>query len=191
MLLSPLSGMFWKEYLLSNDPMPYREGEDPPNEKHILARVFHEESGEERLEWVDPDALELAPIKHEDLTPLLPAIRWIWKHLGGYLAHCRTFEDWELGFMRDSNPGGEVAQWAAATYAYLEFIEQTRSQGTVDRAALVAGVISTMNGREDKIEPKSIGLRLKDLMAEAPQSLFDLNNFTDDGEFKIGPTHLS
>ncbi|MDC0936199.1 hypothetical protein OAS39_07915 [Pirellulales bacterium] len=173
---------------MGDDHTPYREGEPPPSNKHILARIVNSDGGEE-VAWVDPDSLHESPVRHEDIDNLLPAIRWTWRHFGRHVSSCRSLEDWELGFMRDANPYKEVALWARAVYAYLEFLRLHQDRD-LDRSVVAQAVMLMLTGRADLIEPPEVAETLRNLMANPPEALSVLENFSDDGRFIECPAHL-
>jgi len=170
-----------KEYI------PYQKGKPPPGDNYILVRVIDEETGkDEGLQWVPREQIGDAPIRHEQINSLLPMLRWTWRHLEKYVHWCRTFEDWELGFMRDTNPGSEVAIWVMATYAFLEFTHDERWE----KAGVFKAVRKVLIGRDDLVRPKRVARRLKKLMSKPPQFLKDVENFTADGHLKTGERYL-
>ena len=173
---------------MGNHHIPYREGEPPPSDEHILVRIVNAESGEE-LAWVDPDILHESSVRHEDINDLLPAIRWTWRHFGSHVSSARSLEEWELGFMRDANPYKEVALWVRAVYAYLEFMRLHQDRD-LDHSVVAKAVMLMLTGRADLIEPTEVAETLRDLMANPPETLTVLENFTGDGKFMEGPAHL-
>lgn len=65
----------------------------------------------------DPRQLRSGPIRNESLPPnLLERIQAIHRLIGRYLG--MTLEEFEIGFMRDADPGQEVLLWSliAATW---------------------------------------------------------------------------
>lgn len=172
---------------MSDEPVPYIEGEPAPSPRHIRAILKHQDGSPDQDVWIDPETLNHGPLRHADIDELLPMIRWQWRHLGKYASWCRSFEDWELGFMRDSNPGSEVAVFMRAAYAFVEF---ANANPKVDPAMIFGAVMNLINGRPDAIEPKSVADKLTALLEGAPQAFADPGNFTEDGRFKPGPSHL-
>lgn len=171
-----------------NDPIPYREGEPAPGPEYILSRIHNKVDGTERMAWINPaDIVRTAPIRHEDLDELLPVMRWQWKHLSDLATFCRSFEDWELGFLRDTNPGGQVAHWNRVTYALLEFCR--RNPG-VPREVVFASINAISNGQGEQVRPAKVREKLTDFLQHAPESMGDVANFTEDGTFMAGPSHL-
>ena len=172
---------------MSEEPIPYREGDPPPSPIHVRAILRHEDGRPDEEVWIDPNQLKHGPIQQSDIDELLPMIRWVWRHNGKRISWCRAFEDWELGFMRDANPGSEVAAWLKATYAMLEFSHRNPS-ANVD--ALFTAVSRLMNGNDSGIKPASVATKLKKLMANPPKAMSNPENFTEDGKFKAGEKHL-
>jgi hypothetical protein len=167
--------------------IPYREGEPPPGPGYILVQMVDTIGSDDGLRWVLPNDLRNGPIRHRDVEPLLPMLRWVWRHLGGHVSWCRSFEDWELGFMRDSHPGPEVTMWTRQTYAYLEY---THKHPNADKAAVFGAITCLMNGREDQIDPASVARTLKRLLENAPSILQGAENFTKDGRLRTKEKHL-
>lgn len=82
-------------------------------------------------EFIDPIELRLGPVRHESLPPdLLDQIKAIFDVIGPYLGETlgpslgQTLEQFELGFMRDTHPGREVAIWRSITAAWLAYHEK-------------------------------------------------------------------
>ena len=109
------------------------------------------------------------------------------RHISTYATWCRTFEDWELGFMRDSNPGQEVAIFTQVTYAFLEF---ARLKQKTDRNMLFQALIAIVNGQGAQIKPSSMAEKLTSLLEKVPPELGDSANFTEDGKYKIGDAYF-
>src|SRR4051812_24329444 len=95
--------------------IPYRDGEPAPGPEYIRARLVDEQGQAEEV-WINPNDLQHGPITQSDVNAFLPVLRWQWRHIQRYATWCRTFEDWELGFMRDHHPENEVAIFSRATY---------------------------------------------------------------------------
>jgi hypothetical protein len=143
--------------------------------------------GDEGLWWVLAEEIEPGPIRHEQIDGLLPVLRWTWRHLEKYIDWCRTFEDWELGFMRERDPAAEVVIWVKATYAFLEFTHRHRS---MNKAAVFGAICSMLRGQSDSVKPKHVARQLKKLMSKGPGYLGNVENFTTDGHLKTGDKHL-
>lgn len=63
------------------------------------------------------------PIRNHCLPPdLLVQIGWVYNAIGRYLAD--TLEQFEVCFMRDTDPRAEVAAWCRVTAAWIEYHEQ-------------------------------------------------------------------
>ena len=176
--------------MTDKDPnmIPYREGEPPP-EGHILCEMENEDGESLGEFWVRPESVSQSPIRNEDIQGMTPQIRWVWRHLRKHITWCRSFEDWELGFMRDKDPAEETVIWLRATYAYLQLIHENPAK--VNREGVFSAVSHLMTGREDLVKPKSAARRLKKLMTKLfPEQIFDLENFTEDGRLLKGDKHL-
>jgi hypothetical protein len=167
--------------------IPYRKGELPPGPEYVKAELFREDGESEGLFWVRSDTVHEGPIRHEDVDALVSVLRWIWRHLSQHISWCRTFEDWELGFLRDTHPATEIAVWAKSTYVYLEFLAQ---HPAADKATVFGAITCIMGGREDRIKPDSVAHTMKKLWANTPAILNDPANFTKDGRLKSKEKHL-
>jgi hypothetical protein len=163
--------------------IPYREGEPAPGPGYTIVQMVDTE-GNDGLWWVPSSIPANGPIRREDMEPLLPMLRWVWRHLSQYIVWCRTFQDWELGF---THPGSEAAIWTCHTYAFLEYIHK---HPNVEKAAVFGAVMSLMNGREVNVEPASVARQLKGLLANPPSILRSVENFTKDGRLKTNERHL-
>lgn len=74
-------------------------------------------------EPIDPSKLRPGPIRHESLSPdLLEHIQAVYDVVGPYLS--TTLEQFEIGFMRETNPEDEVAVWASITAAWIDYHKQ-------------------------------------------------------------------
>lgn len=74
-------------------------------------------------EYIDPKELQPGPILHKSLpAELLERIEAIYGVIGPYID--TTLEQFEIGFMRDVNPGIEVAIWCNITTAWLDYHEK-------------------------------------------------------------------
>lgn len=142
------------------DRIPYEEGKPPPSEGYVLARIMGNGGADEGLWWIPAANLKSSPPRHEDVDDLVPMIRWTWRHLSPHVTWCRSFEDWELQFLRDQNPENEVALWVQGTYAFLEFVHRNPD---VDPKAVFAAVSQLLVGRTDLIKPESVARGFWDL----------------------------
>ena len=110
--------------------------------------------------------LKQGPIRHEKgLTPLLEEIaRAIFSKVGHFVYP--TFEQWELGFMRDMHPESEVTLWcsiAAAWLAYHEKYLNDKALPDEDERKLLGALIAISTGMEDMTKlkvPAEVGERL-------------------------------
>lgn len=85
---------------------------------------------EGKFHWEGPVSIEtlqkmnlMREIQHpEGLSPELEKLsRQLYKQVGRY--HCKTYEQWELDFLRDTNPDKELAVWAAVADAHRRYLE--------------------------------------------------------------------
>jgi hypothetical protein len=64
-----------------------------------------------KTEMVPISSIQSGPIAHREFPEdVLNRIRKLWDRVKGY-APVKTLEQWELLFMRDSKPEGEIAIW--------------------------------------------------------------------------------
>jgi hypothetical protein len=176
---------------MTSKRIPYRKGEPCPGDEYVLVHGMEENGRDLGLNWIPQNDLRLAmkrtPIRHHDLGPLAPVALWVWQHLRQHISWLRSFEDWELGFKRDTHPESEIAYWVKATYAYLEF---THRHPHFDKDKVFAALINLINGRDDLVGPKSFRKQLKDLVSKPPDLILDTDNYTEDGHLKIPEEHL-
>ena len=103
--------------------------------------------------------LRPGPIQHESLPDeLLETIHAIYEVLGPFL--WMNLEQWELGFMRDMHPEGEVAVWcriANAWYSYHERFTESKALPVEDEQKIIGALIGISTGvREAKDLPVSV-----------------------------------
>jgi hypothetical protein len=167
--------------------IPFQEGKPPPGPGYALIQVADTNGLDDGMWWVRAKNPQGDPVQQKALEPLLPVLRWVWKHVREYISWCRSFEDWELEFARDANPGRKAALWARHTYAYLDFVHKNQN---VNKAAVFGAVVSLMDGRADQIDPPSVAQKLKRLAANPPTDLENPENYTKDGRLKTKEKHL-
>ena len=74
-------------------------------------------------EFIDPSKLRPGPIRNESLPPeLLDQIKAVFDVIGPYIE--MTLEQFEIGFMRDTDPESEVVLWCSITAAWLAYHEK-------------------------------------------------------------------
>ena len=94
-----------------------------------MIRGFNVTTG--KVKMVDPANLKPGPIRHEALDPADQAIaRFTFERLGHF--QCPTFEQWELGFLRDAHPDRELMLWLRASIAFARYLE-THTQANVKK----------------------------------------------------------
>jgi hypothetical protein len=107
------------------------------------------------LRKVSHTDIKQGPIRHQKgLTPLLEEFARVLFTKVGHFIH-PTFEQWELGFMRDMHPWREILIWEniARTYdLYLaEHPETTNNEGVVSTIILIsAGQVSENEAENEK-----------------------------------------
>jgi hypothetical protein len=116
-------------------------------------------------EYIDPNQLRPGPIRQKSLPPLLlEQIKAVCDEIGQYLG--TTLEQFEVGFMRDSDPESEVALWCSITGAWLAYHKKFLNNESLpdnDEKGLMAALIAISSGVEDlsKLQvPVEVGRRL-------------------------------
>lgn len=116
-------------------------------------------------EFVDLSKLQPGPIRNESLAPeLLEQIKTIYDVVGPYFG--MTLEQFELGFMRDMHPAGEVAIWCSITAAWLAYHEKFLGDEMLpdeDEKKLLGALIAISTGVTDPTKlnlPVEVGQRL-------------------------------
>ena len=116
-------------------------------------------------EYVDPKQLRPGPIRHESLPPeLLDRIEAVFGVIGPYLD--TTLEEFEVDFMRDVHPEGEVALWCGITAAWLAYHQKYLNGETLpadQERHLLGALIAISTGVEDVAKlnvPVEVGRRL-------------------------------
>ena len=78
---------------------------------------------EPEYRFVDPNDLRAGPIRNEVLpADLLKQIGAVYEVIGPYLG--TTLEQFEISFMRDSNPESEAIVWSIITGAWIKYHEK-------------------------------------------------------------------
>jgi hypothetical protein len=102
--------------------------------------------------------LRPGPIQHESLPDaLLETIHAIYKVFGPFLA--MTLEEFELGFMRDTHPEGEVAVWLRIAHTWSSYHERftdLKIQPVEEEGKIIGALIAISTGiHESKDLPVS------------------------------------
>jgi hypothetical protein len=166
---------------------PDQEDETPPGQDYLRVQMVDDSGQALGVCWVRPDELKNAPVRHDATEPLLPMLRWVWRHLSGHVTWCRTFDEWKRGLARDEHPAAKAELWACHTYAYLDF---THRHPRADKAEVFRAVMSLMNDRNARVEPASFGRTLQTLLSNPPSVLKSVENFTTDGRLRTTEKHL-
>lgn len=118
-------------------------------------------------ESIDPKKLRPGPIRNETLPPeMLEQIRAVYDVIGNYVSN--SLEQFEISFMRDTNPADEVAIWRSITAAWIAYHEQHLGDELLpdeDEKKLLAALISISTGVEDLAVlgvPPDVGRKLLD-----------------------------
>lgn len=104
----------------------------------------------------DPNPADLSqlnpgPIRHDSLPPeLLEHIKAVYDVVGPYMD--TTLEQFEIGFMRDSDPESEVVVWCSIVAAWIAYHEQYLDDHYLsedEEKKLLAALISISTGVDD------------------------------------------
>ncbi len=102
-------------------------------------------------EYIDPKELKPGPIHNESLPEeLLEHVRAVYDVVGPYLD--TTLEQFEIGFMRETELEDEVAVWCSITAAWIAYHEQHLDEELLpdkDETELLAALIAISTGVED------------------------------------------
>ncbi len=84
-----------------------------------------------KLEAVPVDSIKSNTIVNRDFPePILNRIRTLWERVKGYAPY-KTLEQWELSFMRDTKPEGEIVIWEKIADAVDEAEEELGLDDTI------------------------------------------------------------
>src|SRR5436190_1451562 len=115
-------------------------------------------------ERIDPKKLRPGPIRNESLPPeLLDQIKAVFDVIGRYTN--MTLEQFEIGFMRDMYPEGEVDLWCRIAKGWLAYHEQFLHNETLpddDEKTLLSALIMISAGVADEANlgvPVEVGRR--------------------------------
>ena len=76
-----------------------------------------------RIEKVPIGDLKPGPILHEKLSAEMQLLaRYSFRRIGHFVHP--TFEQWELGFLRDAQPQNEIALWGQIAMAWERYCQQ-------------------------------------------------------------------
>ena len=118
-------------------------------------------------EFIDPSEVQPGPIRHESLPPeLLDRIKAVYEMVGSYLG--TTLEQFEISFMRDSDPVSEVIVWRSIVAAWVAYHEEHLDKQLLpdeDEKKLLAALIAISTGMTEVNElgvPADVGRKLLD-----------------------------
>ena len=113
-------------------------------------------------EDIDPRKIRPGPIRYDSL--LLEQIKVVFDLLGPYLG--TSLEQFEINFMRDSDPDKEVAVWISIMAAWMDYHEKYVGDDLLpdnEERKLLAALIAISTGLEDVSKlslPIEVGRRL-------------------------------
>ena len=116
-------------------------------------------------DFIDPRQIRPGPIRHESLrAELLAQIKAVFDVIGSYLG--TTLEQFEVTFMRDTDPEIEVALWCSITSAWLAYHEQFLADELLpdhEERKLLSALIAISAGVADVAQlnvPTDVGRKL-------------------------------
>lgn len=135
-------------------------GSDDDGEQHTIRFIFDDEDeadaalaaidttrfevrrSETRIEMVDLKDVKPGPIRHEALPDELAALaRFSYQRIGNRMY--AAYEQWELGFLRDMHPAGEIALWVRMAFAMERYVA---SHPDEDEDAVFKDLLSLLVG---------------------------------------------
>ena len=101
---------------------------------------------DKNIRLIDAKDVKPGPIRHEGLSPQMEEVaRFTYQAVGHLISP--TFEQWELGFLRDSTPERELFLWLVITEAFNRAVADHPDLDEMlivgDLAAISAGAKST------------------------------------------------
>lgn len=111
--------------------------------------------------FVDIDKLSPGPIRHANLTAAQTMVAdFTFRAAGRFVV--RTLEQWELGFMRDSNPDRELLFWTAIALTLLRYNVPSGPLEDAERESVVRGLLTISFGQH--LDDRMLESRLRELM---------------------------
>ena len=111
------------------------------------------------------------PLRHKELpSALLAEARRLYKTVGKLT--CPTFEQWELGFLRDTDPDKELARIAKIEKAYLKYIGTTPH--TAAHRHLVYGTLCFITFGGEFANPTPFQRKLRALWDEVAGEVYPI-----------------
>jgi hypothetical protein len=103
--------------------------------------------------YVEADKLKAGPVKHSELDPeLRPWVEGIMHELAD--VRPLSYEEWEDGFRRDSNPAREIAGWHHLT-AILKLLTERHSLTSNQRKECFRVLVACFTGGRDTVWERS------------------------------------
>jgi len=98
------------------------------------------------MENIDPRKLRPGPIRHSQLPPELEDLaRHSYQVVGHFLYP--TFEQWEIGFLRDANPEREIVLWFVIAEV---FKVATKKRPDLDEKEILGDLVAISSGGEGR-----------------------------------------
>jgi hypothetical protein len=113
--------------------------------------------------------LQQGPIRHGSLPDdLLHYIKFVYDKVGHYFD--KTLEQWEVGFMRDAQPGREVAVWLRIIASWDLYHEKyVKTELTDEQESKLIGTLVAISMGES--ESSEVGERLHECWIEVWKGL--------------------
>src|SRR6516162_649662 len=111
-----------------------------------------------------PKGVVQGPSRHENLSPeSLATGRSTYQDVGRYIFP--SFEQWELGFLRERHPERELATWASIAKAFNDFLAKAgRNSAAVSQgeARSLVGLLTAISGGQRE-PPKNMDVKFRQL----------------------------
>jgi hypothetical protein len=99
---------------------------------------------DESIRRIDAKDVKPGPIRHEGLSPKMEEVaRFTYQAVGHLISP--TFEQWELGFLRDSRPERELFLWLVITEAFNRAVAD---HPDLDEMLIVSDLAAISTGAE-------------------------------------------
>jgi hypothetical protein len=95
----------------------------------LLRFPMPESEDQPEIRKVNPASLHIGPLRRESLSQdQEERVHAVYRYLAPYLG--TTLEQFEIGFLRDSDPDSEINVWLAIAQIHRDFIEQHTDKTT-------------------------------------------------------------
>lgn len=112
--------------------------------------VFEDDGENGRYGYVDTmqkGSLTPGPIRHEALSPELEAVcRDVYRRAGHHT--CPSYEQWEVGFLRDMNPDRELAVWQHICAGFERWLQENPEATEAAKVEAAAAIVALSAGAD-------------------------------------------